>query len=148
MIEHLAITISNDRHHPTALEDDFYQKTFNKNSISSHVVYARDLDNLIQILSTPHPSELDRENAVMDAVQALIAYDSRIGQVVNRVKGVHARVEELKGLEERIAIKKEEYAQLLEELYVLLYRTRDEVEEQRQIVNRLEPSQNGPVMIN
>jgi hypothetical protein len=98
----------------------------------------KDLGNLTQILSTAHPSELDRENAVMDAVQALIAHDARIGQAVNRVKGVHGRVEELKTLEGRIADKKKEYAQLLEKIYVLLYKARDEVEEQRRIVSRLD----------
>ena len=40
----------------------------------------KDLDNLTHILGTVHPSELDRENAVMDAVQAIIAYDARVGQ--------------------------------------------------------------------
>lgn len=44
----------------------------------------KDLDNLLQVLNTPHSSEQDRENAVMNAVQVLIAYDARTGQAVNK----------------------------------------------------------------
>jgi hypothetical protein len=54
------------------------------------------------------------------------------------VKGVHAKVQELKSMEEKIASKEKEYNQLLEELYLTLYKTRDEVEEQRQIVEKLD----------
>lgn len=44
----------------------------------------KDLDNLLQVLNTPHSSEQDRESAVMNAVQVLITYDARVGQTVNK----------------------------------------------------------------
>lgn len=118
---------------PTIFQKDIQQKF---TSITRGL--RKDLDNLLQIINTTHPSELDRENAVMNAVQELIAYDARVGQVVNKVKGAHAKVEELKSVEGRIASKKREYHQLIEELYTSLYRARDEVEEQRRIVEKLE----------
>lgn len=47
-------------------------------------------------------------------------------------------MQELKSLDEKITNKKKEYDQLLEQLYTILYKTRDEVEEQRQIVKKLD----------